>query len=101
MRLGVYEAQLLPGSLVAHLYGTQLAKERHRHRLEVNLEYVDQLEKAGLIFSGRSTDGKLMEFVELPQMCIHFMLQHKRTPNLRQGPRAPSAVCGFSVCRFG
>lgn len=89
MRLGVYEAQLLPGSLVAHLYGTQLAKERHRHRLEVNLEYVDQLEKAGLIFSGRSTDGKLMEFVELPPDMHPFYVATQAHPELAARPTRP------------
>ncbi|MBI4021136.1 MAG: CTP synthase [Candidatus Aenigmarchaeota archaeon] len=66
MRLGEYPATLKAGTLVHRLYGTQVAKERHRHRYEVNPAYIDRLEKAGLNFSGVSADRKLMEYIELP-----------------------------------
>lgn len=66
MRLGDYPAQLKKGSQVARLYGKTEIKERHRHRYEVNPEYIEQLEKAGLVFSGASPDRRLMEYIELP-----------------------------------
>jgi CTP synthase len=67
MRLGTYPATLAPGTLVRALYGgAEVVDERHRHRYEVNHVYVEQLEKAGLVFSGRSPDDRLMEFLELP-----------------------------------
>ncbi len=66
MRLGAYPAKLAPGSLVQRLYGSEMVSERHRHRYEVNPDYIEVLEKHGLVFSGRSPDGKLMEFLELP-----------------------------------
>lgn len=66
MRLGAYEAVLKKGSLVAKLYNKEKVSERHRHRYEVNPAYIEQLEKKGLVFSGKSEDGRLMEFLELP-----------------------------------
>jgi CTP synthase len=66
MRLGSYVAQLVPGSQVAEAYGTTVVSERHRHRWEVNPELRPALEKAGLVCSGVSPDGRLVEFVELP-----------------------------------
>src|SRR3546814_13365708 len=66
MRLGAYEARLLEGSKVAEVYGTTVISERHRHRYEVNINYRNQLEQAGLLFSGLSPDGVLPEIVELP-----------------------------------
>ena len=65
MRLGAYPAVLVEGSQVAELYGSPLAVERHRHRLEVNARYVGTLEQAGLRCTGMSPDGRLVEFVEL------------------------------------
>jgi CTP synthase len=67
MRLGAYPAILTKGSLIQKLYNDQnKVYERHRHRYEVNPKYVETLEKNGLVFSGRSPDGILMEFMELP-----------------------------------
>ena len=66
MRLGEYDAQLLPGSIVSSLYGKDVIKERHRHRYEVNPEYEKQIENAGLVFSGRNPQRRLVEFIELP-----------------------------------
>ncbi len=65
MRLGAYPCKLLPGSLAAAVYGRDQAEERHRHRFEFNNAYKDTLEKHGLIFSGISPDGQLVEIVEL------------------------------------
>ncbi len=66
MRLGSYEARLVPGSQVAKAYGTEQVSERHRHRYEVNPRFRPHLEDAGLVCSGTSPDGRLVEFVELP-----------------------------------
>ncbi len=65
MRLGLYPANLAPGSIVEGLYGHASVNERHRHRWEVNPEYHQQLVAAGLDLSGMSPDGRLVEFVEL------------------------------------
>jgi CTP synthase len=66
MRLGAYDARLVPGSAVAEAYGTEVVSERHRHRYEVNARYRSRLEEVGLRCSGLSPDGRLVEFVELP-----------------------------------
>jgi CTP synthase len=66
MRLGAYDAKLKPGSVVARLYKKDLISERHRHRYEVTPQFIEALEKKGLVFSGRSPDGAFMEFLELP-----------------------------------
>jgi CTP synthase len=65
MRLGLYPAVLEPGTKVEELYGVTLAEERHRHRYEVSNAYRAALEAAGLVFSGLSPDGHLVEFAEL------------------------------------
>ncbi len=67
MRLGVYPAVLRQGTIARNAYGKNKISERHRHRYEVNSEYVKRLERAGMIFSGRSPDGRLMEIAELPR----------------------------------
>jgi CTP synthase len=65
MRLGLYPAKLTPGSRAAEAYGTEVIYERHRHRFEVNNQYRQQLEAAGMLLSGQSPDGRLVEIVEL------------------------------------
>lgn len=67
MRLGAFPATLREGSVVARAYGTTSVSERHRHRYEVNPDYIDRLEQAGLIVSGTSPDGSLVEYVEDPK----------------------------------
>ena len=64
MRLGAYDCSLKAGSLIHKIYGSQKISERHRHRYEVNINYQETLEKAGLVFSGFSPNGKLPETVE-------------------------------------
>jgi CTP synthase len=66
MRLGAYTANLVPGSQVERAYGTSTVTERHRHRYEVNPKYRRRLEENGLVCSGISPDGVLVEFIELP-----------------------------------
>ena len=65
MRLGLYPARLTPGSKAAAVYGQELIYERHRHRFEVNNRYRQTLEAAGMVLSGQSPDGRLVEIVEL------------------------------------
>lgn len=66
MRLGGQQCRLEPGSLAHQLYGTDVIRERHRHRYEFNNHYLSVLQDAGLVISGRSIDGDLVEMVELP-----------------------------------
>jgi CTP synthase len=65
MRLGLYPARLAPGSKAHAVYGDEVVYERHRHRFEVNNRYRALLEGAGMILSGQSPDGRLVEIVEL------------------------------------
>lgn len=90
MRLGSYPAHLKRGSLVHRLYGEEVVYERHRHRYEVNPEYVDILEKHGLLFSGRSPDGRLMEFLELPDH--KFFVATQAHPEFKSRPMRPSPL---------
>ena len=66
MRLGAYPCNLTPGSLAHQIYGVDTIQERHRHRFEVNNAYRNRLSAAGLVFSGLSPDGELVEMIELP-----------------------------------
>lgn len=65
MRLGAYPCLLIEGSKAHDIYGTTMISERHRHRYEVNNDYREQLHQAGLVISGTSPDGELVEMVEL------------------------------------
>lgn len=86
MRLGSYPAKLAEGSVVAGLYGTTDVTERHRHRYEVNNAYRDQLEEAGLVISGTSPDGKLVEFVEYPTDVHPYLVATQAHPELKSRP---------------
>ncbi|HEY5222192.1 MAG TPA: CTP synthase [Microbacteriaceae bacterium] len=86
MRLGLYPAALAPGSIVAELYGSTQASERHRHRYEVNNTYRDRIAAAGLDFSGTSPDGHLVEYVELPRETHPFYVGTQAHPELRSRP---------------
>jgi len=89
MRLGLYPALLAEGSLVRELYGTEVVQERHRHRYEVNNAYRDILERAGLICSGLSPDGMLVEFVELPRSIHPFFVATQAHPEFLSRPTRP------------
>ncbi|WP_182349483.1 CTP synthase [Tomitella gaofuii] len=89
MRLGAYPAQLLPGSVVAQAYGAETISERHRHRYEVNNSYRERLASTGLVFSGTSPDGRLVEFVELPQEAHPFFVATQAHPELKSRPTRP------------
>jgi CTP synthase len=86
MRLGAYPATLLPGSVVADAYGTTTVSERHRHRYEVNNSYRPKLEAAGLVISGTSPDGRLVEFVELSRDVHPFYAGTQAHPELKSRP---------------
>lgn len=86
MRLGLYPAKLLEGSLAMSIYGEPYIEERHRHRFEVSNSYRDQLSEAGLVFSGTSPDGRLVEFVELPPEVHPFYIGTQAHPELRSRP---------------
>ncbi|MCL1889768.1 MAG: CTP synthase [Desulfovibrionaceae bacterium] len=84
MRLGSYPCRLLPGSLAEKAYQASQVEERHRHRFEFNLEYREPLERAGLVISGISPDGELVEIVELKDhpwfLGCQFHPEFKSTP---------------------
>jgi CTP synthase len=86
MRLGSFEAKLSKGSIVAEVYGTETVTERHRHRYEVNNSYRDQLEKAGIVFSGTSPDGSLVEFLELPREVHPYYVSTQAHPEFKSRP---------------
>ncbi len=89
MRLGQYPAKLQSGSIAQKAYGADEVLERHRHRYEVNPEYVEQLKEAGLLFSGTSPNERLMEIVELPKSVHPFFVGVQFHPELQARPLAP------------
>jgi CTP synthase len=91
MRLGMYPAKLAEGSVVREMYaGKEYVEERHRHRYEVNNAYRAELEKrAGLVFSGTSPDGKLVEYVEYPREVHPYLVATQAHPELRSRPTRP------------
>ncbi len=96
MRLGAYPAHLLPGSIVAQAYGSTEVSERHRHRYEVNNTYRQALTEAGLVISGTSPDGRLVEFIELPRDVHPFFVATQAHPELKSRPTRPHPLfAGF------
>jgi len=89
MRLGSYEERIADGTIAKEAYGADVVHERHRHRYEINPEYVEQLAAAGLVFSGKSPDGVLMEVAELPRDTHPFMLGTQAHPELKARPLSP------------
>ncbi|MEJ6577215.1 MAG: CTP synthase [Actinomycetota bacterium] len=89
MRLGLYPAVLASGSLVAVIYGATEIQERHRHRYEVNNNYREEISKTGLIFSGLSPDGNLVEFVELPSEMHPYYVGTQAHPEFLSRPTKP------------
>jgi CTP synthase len=89
MRLGSYPAALDKGSVVAEAYGSTEITERHRHRYEVANAYRDRLAEVGLVFSGTSPDGRLVEFVELPREVHPFFVGTQAHPELKSRPTRP------------
>ncbi|MFF3038618.1 CTP synthase [Arthrobacter citreus] len=89
MRLGLWDAKLDEGSVVAKTYGKTAVAERHRHRYEVNNAYRAQIAEAGLVFSGTSPDGQLVEFVELPEDVHPYYVSTQAHPELSSRPTRP------------
>jgi len=89
MRLGAYPAKLKKGSIAREAYGKEIIRERHRHRYEVNPEFIKKIENAGLIFSGMSPDGRLMEIAELPRSIHPYFLGTQFHPEFLARPLAP------------
>ncbi|MDX1975598.1 MAG: CTP synthase [Rickettsiales bacterium] len=87
MRLGAYDCEIAKGSLAEKVYGVPHISERHRHRYEVNMEYRDELEKAGLVFSGTSPTGTLPEIAELKDHPWFVGVQFH--PELKSRPFSP------------
>jgi CTP synthase len=87
MRLGKYPCKLVEGSLARQAYDVEQVDERHRHRYEVNLEYVEQLQASGLKVTGSSPDGKFVEIVELPDHPWFVACQFH--PEYRSKPTVP------------
>jgi CTP synthase len=97
MRLGSWPARLKAASVVAGAYGSLDVTERHRHRYEVNNDYRARLEQAGLVFSGTSPDGRLVEFVELPRETHPFFAGTQGHPELKSRPTRPHPLFGQFV----
>ena len=89
MRLGLYRADLVAGSMVANVYGADEISERHRHRYEVNNKFRDQISAAGLVFSGFYKELDLVEFVELPKEVHPYYIGTQAHPELRSRPTRP------------
>jgi CTP synthase len=89
MRLGLYPADLVPGSIAREAYDEGRIQERHRHRYEVNNHYREQLAAAGLVFSGTNPDLDLVEFIELPRDVHPYYISTQAHPELRSRPTNP------------
>jgi len=87
MRLGAYPCRIRPGTLAERCYGALDISERHRHRYEVNNRYREPFEKAGVVFSGTSPDGQLVEILELP--AHPFFIAAQFHPELKSRPNRP------------
>ena len=87
MRLGAYDCHVKKGTKAHEVYGATKISERHRHRYEVNTDYIDTLKKAGLVFSGMSPDGMLSEIIELPQLDWFVACQFH--PEFKSRPERP------------
>ncbi len=94
MRLGSYPCRLVPGTMARAAYGTDEVTERHRHRYEFNNEYREQLEEAGLVASGLSPDGSLVEIFEIRDHL--WMVGSQFHPEFRSRPNRPHPLfAGF------
>ena len=89
MRLGLYKADLLKGSVVAGVYGKAEISERHRHRYEVNNKYREELSAAGIVFSGLSPDQHLVEFIELAKENHPYYVGTQAHPEFLSRPTRP------------
>ncbi len=100
MRLGAYPCILAEGTLARNLYQTSNISERHRHRYEFNLAYKQKMIEAGLVFSGASPDGELMEIIELPVEKHPFFVGVQFHPEFKSRPLRPHPLF-FGLIRAG
>jgi CTP synthase len=89
MRLGTYPCNLGEGTIARKAYGVEKIYERHRHRYEVNPDFIPKLTKAGMVFSGISPDRRLMEIAELPTKVHPFFLGTQFHPEFQARPLSP------------
>ncbi|MBI2142038.1 CTP synthase (glutamine hydrolyzing) [Candidatus Woesearchaeota archaeon] len=92
MRLGSQPADLKKGTIVAKLYGSAKCFERHRHRYEVNPKYHSVLEKNGMVISGTSRNGRLVEFIELPESAHPYFTATQAHPEYKSRLEKPSPL---------
>ena len=92
MRLGAYECVMSPGSLAADTYHASVVTERHRHRYEMNPEYIAKLEAKGLVFSGRMPDHPIMEIMELPRDVHPYFIGSQFHPEMNSRPQKPGPL---------
>ena len=92
MRLGSYPCVIKTGSLAEEVYGASKIDERHRHRFEYNNEYKERLENAGLICSGVSPDGSLVEIVELEPKAHPYFIAGQFHPEFKSRPNRPAPL---------
>jgi CTP synthase len=97
MRLGAYKCRVKPGSLGERLYGAAEVSERHRHRLEVNNSYRPMLTDCGLVVSGTSPEGDLVEMIELSPDTHPFFIAVQSHPEFRSRPTRPHPLFGGFV----
>jgi CTP synthase len=98
MRLGAHKVMLQKGSLANSLFGGEEIHERHRHRFEVNLDYIDPLKSNGLCFTGKSSDGRRMETLELPNKHFFFASQFHGEFRSRPGRPSPEYAGFIQAC---
>ena len=98
MRLGAHKVMLQKGSLAYSLFGGEEIHERHRHRFEVNLDYIDPLKSNGLCFTGKSSDGRRMETLELPNKRFFFASQFHGEFRSRPGRPSPEYAGFIQAC---
>lgn len=87
MRLGAYDCEIVPGTLAEKVYHSTQISERHRHRLEVNNQYTEKLEKTGLVFSGKNSKHNLVEIIELKEHPFFIACQYH--PEFKSRPYTP------------
>ena len=90
MRLGAYKCELKDGTLAHKIYGKKNISERHRHRYEVNNAYLQQLNSAGMISSGKNPDTDLVEIIEIPSHPFFIGVQFH--PELKSTPENPQPI---------
>jgi CTP synthase len=98
MRLGLHKVIIEPKTMAHGLYKCDEADERHRHRFEVNLDYLELLKEKGLRFSGRSKDGRRMEILELPSHYFFFASQFHGEFKSRPGRPSPEYYGFIQAC---